>query len=523
MPSTPTTSSSPHSGLIARDSQAHARVTLAVLTDNGRSYLYDDVTGAILPWSALREAILSAHDSGRLFPAVAELKRGYPAAEVESARAFVLHWIERYGAFFRSRSRDVAIPDAETCSELGRELCTQLILSVTESCNLRCRYCGYSGNYDNERSHSERSMSPETGRKAIDWFVRFIEPQRATNPRKQFGLTFYGGEPLLNLETVWAVLEYVDQRHPQLFLPTLTTNGLLLTRETAALLARHRVLTNISLDGPQEEHDRERVDRTGCGTFERVFCNVTSANDTVPGFRQCAGLLSVYSTRTDLAATSRFFDEHKGDLPPVLFAMPVKPGHRQFSDTSPAQMEDFAVKFRVRVEAYKERSARQQPVNSFDNALAGAAIVRVLLRDRIRDTKRPLLPYTGTCVPGQKVAVRVDGTLDMCERVNDTCPIGHLDTGIDGDAVRRLLSNYRDVVTPDCWRCAASKLCTLCFAQVMGDGAVKSPASNCEGMLRHWQQAIGDFLSIKEANPRASLLYASGSARVTNDARQCSD
>lgn len=44
----------------------------------------------------------------------------------------------------------------------------QLVLQVTQKCNLRCSYCVYSGDYKN-RNHSQKEMSWETAKEAVDY------------------------------------------------------------------------------------------------------------------------------------------------------------------------------------------------------------------------------------------------------------------------------------------------------------------------------------------------------------------
>lgn len=44
----------------------------------------------------------------------------------------------------------------------------QMILQVTQSCNLRCEYCIYSGAY-HTRSHSQKQMTTEIAHRAIDF------------------------------------------------------------------------------------------------------------------------------------------------------------------------------------------------------------------------------------------------------------------------------------------------------------------------------------------------------------------
>ena len=42
-----------------------------------------------------------------------------------------------------------------------------LVLGVTERCNLRCSYCIYSGNYENERGHGSEDMDFDIARRAV--------------------------------------------------------------------------------------------------------------------------------------------------------------------------------------------------------------------------------------------------------------------------------------------------------------------------------------------------------------------
>lgn len=58
--------------------------------------------------------------------------------------------------------------------EYSLERCIGTVaLQVTQGCNLRCKYCAYSGNYDN-RVHSGKRISKETAFKAIDFLLLIL-------------------------------------------------------------------------------------------------------------------------------------------------------------------------------------------------------------------------------------------------------------------------------------------------------------------------------------------------------------
>lgn len=70
-----------------------------------------------------------------------------------------------------------------------------ICLQVTQDCNLRCKYCAYSENYKN-RVHNNKTMSIETAKKAVDFLIH------NSSESDIVGISFYGGEPLLNFKLI---------------------------------------------------------------------------------------------------------------------------------------------------------------------------------------------------------------------------------------------------------------------------------------------------------------------------------
>jgi uncharacterized protein len=186
------------------------RATLQFRSDRGRQYLYDDITGNIFPWNELREEVLSSDISDTFAQQREVLHERYGISNVDATHRFIRHWRERYGAFVRevNQARELAPPPAAQLERQIRNGSFALILIVTEDCNLRCRYCALSEVYPLNRVRSTRRMKLETARRAIDWYVDLVSPQFKRNPRKRFGLSFYGGEPMMNMPVLRGALEY---------------------------------------------------------------------------------------------------------------------------------------------------------------------------------------------------------------------------------------------------------------------------------------------------------------------------
>lgn len=115
-----------------------------------------------------------------------------------------------------------------------------LMLVVTTSCNLSCSYC-----YEGEK-HSGSAMSLETAMKAL---------HMAVAPGKPFHVQITGGEPLLERERVFSILELI-RREDWPVTVAIQTNGVLLDRVTIRKLCKYAVSIGLSVDGPprlQEE------------------------------------------------------------------------------------------------------------------------------------------------------------------------------------------------------------------------------------------------------------------------------
>lgn len=145
-----------------------------------------------------------------------------------------------------------------------------VILMPTLNCNFQCSYC-----YE---VHRPSRMAKKVVGALKLWLEREIPQHKVTM------LHWFGGEPLLEYETVLAISRHVKGvagRCGTLAILHMTTNGYLLDVERAKELIGAGLRDfQITLDGPQSKHDALRVLRSGNGTFERVFTNVCMLANT---------------------------------------------------------------------------------------------------------------------------------------------------------------------------------------------------------------------------------------------------
>ena len=133
-------------------------------------------------------------------------------------------------------------------------------------CNLDCSYCFF---LDKEELYpgSKFRMTDEVLETYIQQLIQAHQTPEVT-------VAWQGGEPtLMGLDFFRKAIAYQEKyRKPGMtFENTLQTNGTLLTDEWCEFFKDNNYLIGLSLDGPRELHDANRVDKGGGPTFDKVM------------------------------------------------------------------------------------------------------------------------------------------------------------------------------------------------------------------------------------------------------------
>jgi uncharacterized protein len=155
-----------------------------------------------------------------------------------------------------------------------RESREQLRMTVltTLQCNFACDYC-IQGDHGDYNKHAAK-MSLETAANIAEWAERRLDELGA----ESYVLTFFGGEPLLNMPVVYYLSERMwqaCQSRGVRMLVNIITNGLLLTPEIVDRLTPFGLNgVKITLDGDRDTHNQMRPLRGGQGTFDKIINNI---------------------------------------------------------------------------------------------------------------------------------------------------------------------------------------------------------------------------------------------------------
>ncbi len=476
-------------------------------------YVLDINTNEIIEVDEAAEELLRSGLPEPSRAALARLETRYPRGAILARLRAVKRAQKEKGVFLPARVERIrprhSLPEVRRL--LARRL-SQLELCVTENCNLRCRYCVYSGKYRYARTRSARNMPFETARKAINYFMAHSGDSAVRC------ISFYGGEPMLRKGFVRRCVEYaLDQSSGRKVLFGLTTNGTLLTEEFAEFLRDHNFTLTVSLDGPRRIHDGNRIFASGAGSFARVMESVRMICKRFPDFaRKKLSFSTVIPPGASMVEMNRFFSE---ELPAPARRAPVSCGFvdrrdtTYFQEVGPSRWEDHEwEKLRgMYVKAISEGRVGQEGKRPFFPLLD-----REILKELGQLYRRGLfasLPKSaspgGQCVPGvRKLFVSVEGKYLACEKAEprgEAACIGHVDSGIDTRRAWDLLASYTRLNADECLSCWAIRLCSqCCVAAIRGNGLDPDRKRRfCRITRERIHEGLVLMASILERNERA--------------------
>lgn len=139
-----------------------------------------------------------------------------------------------------------------------------LIILPTEQCNLRCAYC-----YE---KFSRGKMTERTQSALITYIEQMLDGYQ------ELYISWFGGEPLLAMDVIErlssTIMEFCRKKKIN-YRAGITTNGVKLTKSIVEKLLDYNVLDyQVTLDGDQALHDKQRVTVSGGGTFAQIYYNL---------------------------------------------------------------------------------------------------------------------------------------------------------------------------------------------------------------------------------------------------------
>lgn len=339
----------------------------------------------------------------------------------------------------------------------------QLILQVTQNCNLRCDYCVYSGNYET-RGHSDKRMSFATACRAIDFF------REHTDDQDEVVIGFYGGEPLLEFRLIKQCVDYAKRRLKGKKIEySITTNATLFSDEIIEFFIKNNFSVTVSLDGPKEFQDEcRRFSYGNKGSYDIVMKNLYRIREfDLDYFEKNIRINTVLVTERGYKCIDDFFMGEDIFSNLTVSASVVSDN---YSKNKIVVSEKFHIEYQYELFKTFLAEMRELPKEKMSSLIRGYMKELYRICGDADVKSREELPTVwhrgGPCIPGiMRLFVTVDGTFLPCERVceiSERARIGSLETGLNLEKMEAIL-NVEKITEKECKRCWAYSECSSCI------------------------------------------------------------
>ena len=351
----------------------------------------------------------------------------------------------------------------------------QIIFEVTDACNLKCKYCTYGEFYENYDQRENSMLPAEKAIRLLNYIADFWNSERNKSSLQIVNIGFYGGEPLMNMPFIEAIVDYVQNKlyaSNRYFMFSLPTNGVLLDK-CMDFLVKHQFNLLISLDG-NAENDGYRVDHQGNGSFERVVYNIDLLREKYPEyFLNNVNFNAVLHNKNSVESVYRFFKERYDIIPSI--------GVLSDNGIKPEMKQTFLETYRNTYESLHEsahcgeiekdmffKTGSYKSVIDFIYKYSGFVFKHYneLLYKKDEIIKLP----TSTCIPfSLRLFLTVNGKLLPCETIGQQQVIGRVtddEVLIDFEEIVARYNGYFKKITKQCALCANQYGCKLCLFNI---------------------------------------------------------
>ncbi len=385
----------------------------------------------------------------------------------------------------------------------------RFVLEVTESCNLRCKYC-FNTIGDGNRVHTSRQMDEETAFAAIDYYFKCFTAklsQIKDTDRKDYlkkmkpVFSLWGGEPFLNFKLIQKAKAYFDSLPWKDFcvdaediICSIVTNFTIFNDEILDFLVRNKILLSVSFDGSRYAHDMNRVFADGHGSFDIVKSHLDKLYSIASDYCHSYVLIqAVYDGRESLKKSQSFFKEFLYDEQQKKKFIGIFYIHQ----SKPKEQIDFSFSDEEKkrsVELFKEKLAELSLLSEAEldkKVHTGEIIINdylvLLKKEKKLRFDKPIVSNhcarTFSCPIGtSQIAVGTTGDLHVCYKSDESYPIGNVKTGgLDAHKLARMYSEYYANFQSNCKKCWAYRFCQKCPSEMLKNGKfIEASREECD-------------------------------------------
>lgn len=346
-----------------------------------------------------------------------------------------------------------------------------IVFEVTDACNLNCKYCAYSDLYEGYDKRENLKFPFHCAKLIIDYlYHNYWKKKIGKGYKRTISISFYGGEPLLNVPFIKQVIEYLDQL-PDIgisFRYSMTTNAMLLNRYMDYLVEKDFSLL-ISLDGDKKGQSY-RIDRNGQNSFDKVYRNIQELRATYPSFfENKVNFNSVIHNRNSIESVYDFIKTEFGKIPRIspLSRTDIRQDKKEiFEKMYKNVIRDLesSCKYKIIEEELFVNAPRTAKLldyirHSSEN-IYQSYVHLILNKENIK------YPLTATCIPFlRKMFITVTGKILQCEKISHDFSLGQITDNqviLNLGQVAAKHNKNTSIYLDECATCAIRNNCQKC-------------------------------------------------------------
>lgn len=368
-------------------------------------------------------------------------------------------------------------------------------IEVTQECNLRCRYCCYSGNYNDRRAHASVELSDKDLIKCIEFIGNNMDLESP-----YITICFYGGEALLSQRKIKQIINLLQTNHPNVeFVFSISSNGLLLNKHNIEWICNTPNLKIvITIDGDKVMHDRNRITQNGNGSFDIIMQNLYTFRKLYPDlYLQKVEFISTVKSIKDLIELNKFWMNNE---------LLNKSVPKHISSLIPNFSKGESLAIAETPFKYFFKAAFNSYINDENNVLT----------NELRHFTNVIKHRTHTTIPSQQrfitclhepysCFITAKGQLYICERMCQEHCIGDLEHGIEQSKCVQLNKTFTKRKNKYCSKCWAKRLCRICATNLNNNEEQFIQYCNSERM--QLKLALQYFCEILEFKKRRSEFF----------------
>ena len=364
----------------------------------------------------------------------------------------------------------------------------QLVFEVTDACNLKCKYCAYGDLYFGYDKREDSFLNVDKGKAVIDYLSSIWRTHNTNANKPVTFISFYGGEPLMNMNFIMAIVDYLHSINlNRTIIFSMTTNGLLLDRYID-FLVKEDFNVLISLDGDNQSNGY-RLTKSGNSSFEIVYNNVKMIQKEFPSFfKEHISFNSVLHNLNSVESVYRFFNEE--------FDKDTSISELNTSNIREDRQVEFLTIFKNKTDSIAE--SLQSDVFAKQLFIGNPQTHDLLLflhqysGNVYKNYNELFVNYeyhhfcpTGTCLPfSKKMFVTVNGKILQCEKIPHKYSLGYVnDSNRVIMPIESIVSSFNsllDKMQAQCSFCFKKKSCNQCVYYIPD---IDKAYPKCQGFM----------------------------------------